>query len=170
MLKVHLKGITLQWAISLFVLLFPWNHSSCGPGHKPAFLLLYSTVSECIACVCGWENARGEKTEICTGAVYMHAYFGAHYVYVDLPVCICGSLYIHACVCVCMYACMHVSSSYNAVPHSARHSMYSSALLIAGCWSKIIVIFQPVGLKSYNIMKCIKKRGKWQTGGMLNQM
>lgn len=33
----------------------------------------------------------------------MHAYFGAHYVYVDLPVCICGSLYIHACVCVCIF-------------------------------------------------------------------
>lgn len=92
--------------------------------------------------------------------------------------CVCGSTCMHmwfsvypcVCVCVCMYASMHVSSSYNAVPHSARHSMYSSALLIAGCWSKIIVIFQPVGLKSYNIMKCIKKRGKWQTGGMLNQM
>ncbi len=70
---------------------------------------------------------------------------------------------MHACVCVCVFI-LHCS------PHSARHSMYSSALLIAGCWSKIIVIFQPVGLKSYNIMKCIKKRGKWQTGGMLNQM
>lgn len=55
---------------------------------------------------------------------------------------------------------MHVSSSYSAFPFSAQHSMYSSALLIAGCWSKIIVIFQPVGLKSYNIMKCIKKKGE----------
>lgn len=81
---------------------------------------------------------------------------------------ICISLFV--CVCVSMHACMHVSSSYTAVPHLARHSLYSSALLIAGCWSKIIVIFQPVGLKSYNIMKCIKKRGEWQTGGMLNQM
>lgn len=69
----------------------------------------------------------------------------------------------------CMHArmCLHLPPQ---SPHLARHSMYSSALLIAGCWSKIIVIFQPVGLKSYNIMKCIKKRGKWQTGGMLNQM
>lgn len=53
---------------------------------------------------------------------------------------------------------MHVSSSYSAFPSLHGHSMYSSAPLIAGCWSKIIVIFQPVGLKSYNIMKCIKKK------------
>lgn len=80
------------------------------------------------------------------------------------------SLRLSVYLCVCKYACVHVSSSDTAVPHLARHYLYSSALLIAGCWSKIIVIFQPVGLKSYNIMKCIKKRGEWQTGGMLNQM
>ena len=60
-----------------------------------------------------------------------------------------------------MCACMLVFS------HDAVSTLHATPcilqLLIAGCWSKIIVIFQPVGLKSYNIMKCIKKKGR---GGM----
>lgn len=91
---------------------------------------------------------------------FIYVYVYAVFTYI---LYICDTLYIHSCLCMCMCICMHASCT-------LRHSMYSSALLIAGCWSKIIVIFQPVGLKSYNIMKCIKKRGKWQTGGMLNQM
>ncbi len=68
-----------------------------------------------------------------------------------------------------------------------HHSTYSASLLIASCWSKIIVIFQPLGLKSYNIMKCLRKRGGGDglciyiflsgaqgsvqcMGGLLNQM
>lgn len=122
---------------------------------QASFLLLYSTVSVCRG-VCLREK---EKTKH-TVAAYMHVFL----------------LYLYAVftcmhVCFSVYPCMCVSSFFlHCSFHSARHSMYSSALLIAGCWSKIIVIFQPVGLKSYNIMKCIKKRGKWQTGGMLNQM
>lgn len=133
---------------------------------QASFLLLYSTVSVCIV-VCVYLRKRQERQRrkrklysSCT-----HAWL-CILVY-TLCICMCGSLYIHTCVCVCMHACVFIL---HCSPHSARHSMYSSALLIAGCWSKIIVIFQPVGLKSYNIMKCIKKRGKWQTGGMLNQM
>lgn len=125
---------------------------------RASFLLLYSRVSECIVriyiymCLRKGNGGKARK-HLCILVL--------HCVCVVLPVC--------ACVYACTHArtCLHLTPQ---SPHSARHSMYSSALLIAGCWSKIIVIFQPVGLKSYNIMKCIKKRGKWQTGGMLNQM
>lgn len=91
-----------------------------------------------------------------------------------------------SCVCVgvSVWVCLHaILTVHYSGPSTRVYSTYSSGLLIASCWSKIIVIFQPVGLKSYNIMKCLKKRrgGGWggdsgvvvgvqQTGSMLNQI
>lgn len=121
-LKVHLKGITLQWRISLFVLLFPWNHSSCGRGHKPAFC--YSIVQSVnasyvyiylYACVPEKRKRwKSQKTFMCFG----------------FTLCLCGSTCM--CVRVCMHACTHarthVSSSYTAVPPlgTPLHVFFSS--------------------------------------------
>ena len=137
--------------------MFACTHPIC------AHLFLYDVCMR--VCVCVWLCGRVCLFPHADVHAYTHSPTTCTHLAMDVvtrvltSVCMCGYMSECVCACVCVFGCVCACMlvfSHDAV--STRHATPCILqLLIAGCWSKIIVIFQPVGLKSCNIMKCIKK-------------